>query len=171
MDRSLSLTKGLPTTGDPILTAWAAACAEHALLQFSGLADTAAGAASAAIAAARTWSDGTGAADASRDAAYAAHLSARDLQDDGYHAAAICVRGAGNAAASVDDQNLAIKAADYAVEALTLNSAPCEERYNAGSERRWQWAQLPERHRRLVFATEPVVAAASCTVDPSADRN
>ncbi|GEM_PF-1247206 len=139
-------------TGDRVLTAWAAACAEHALAQFADFADLTA---EAAVTVARAWADGSADLDACRDAAFAAHLSARELAESGYQAAATCVRSASNAAASADDSALAEVAADYAVEALTLNSAPCEQEFNTDSERRWQWQQLPETQRRSIFETEP----------------
>lgn len=139
-------------TGDRVLTAWAAECAEHALAQFADFADPTA---EAAVTAARAWASGSADLDACRDAAFAAHLSARELAEAGYHAAATCVRSASNAAASADDSALAEVAAEYATEALTLNSAPCEQGFNAESERRWQWQQLPETRRRFIFETEP----------------
>ncbi len=139
-------------SGDPVLTTWAAAVAEHALTQFPDFADATA---SQAIAAARAWAASTGTLEACRDAAFAAHLSARELSEAGYQAVANCVRAASNAAASADDPALAETAADYALEAVAMNSAPCEQQFNSGSERRWQWAQLPEPHRGQLFDAEP----------------
>ncbi|MCE1175241.1 MAG: hypothetical protein LWW77_11640 [Propionibacteriales bacterium] len=140
-------------SGDPVLTAWAAEVAAHALAQFPDFADEAA---NQAVAAAKQWAGGDAdALEACRDAAYEAHLSARSLTEAGYHALATCVRAASNAAASADDPALAEAAADYALEALTMNSAPCEQQYNAEAERRWQWEQLPEPHRAQLFETEP----------------
>lgn len=152
----------MESTGDPVLTRWAAAAVEHALAQFPDFADAAA---SNAIAAARAWADGVGPLDACRDAAFEAHLSARELSESGYQAVANCVRAASNAAASADDAALAETAADYALEAVSLNSAPCEQLFNAGSERRWQWAQLAEPHRSELFDTEPPEPdPASCAI-------
>jgi hypothetical protein len=139
-------------TGDRTLTAWAADCAEHALAGFEDFADATA---EAAIAAARAWAAGGTDLDACRDAAFEAHLSARELTETGYQAVATCVRAASNAAASADDSTLAEVSADYAVEALTLNSAPCEQQFNAEAERRWQWEQLAEPVRSTVFEAEP----------------
>jgi hypothetical protein len=139
-------------TADPVLTAWAADCAEHALAQFPDFADTAA---QEAIGAARAWArDGVG-VDACRDAAFAAHLSARELAEAGYHAVATVVRAASNAAASADDAALAEASADYAVEAVSANSAPCEHQHNLEAERRWQWERLAPAQRPRVFDTEP----------------
>lgn len=148
--------------GDPVLTRWAAATAEHALAQFVDFADAAA---TQAIEAARNWSGGEASLDDCRDAAFAAHLSARELSEAGYQAVATCVRAASNAAASADDPALAETAADYALEAITLNSAPCEQLFNAGTERRWQWSQLAEPQRSELFAEEPPEpTAASCAI-------
>lgn len=148
--------------GDPVLTRWAADCAEHLLAQFPDFADHSA---SAAIASARAWADGAGSLDACRDAAFAAHLSARELSEAGYRAAATCVRTAANAAASCDDATLAETAADYAIEALSLNSAPCELTSSVQAERRWQWTRLPEPQRSTLFADEPPEASApSCAI-------
>lgn len=152
-----------PAGGDPDharreLAAWAADCAEHALAQFPDFADAAA---NAAITATRAWAielvsspDDTR-LEACRDAALAAQLSARELDEAGYHAVAAGVRAASNAAASVDDPELVIVAADYAIEALAGNSAACELVTLTASERRWQWVRLPERHRAAVFDSEP----------------
>lgn len=144
-------------SGDPVLTLWAAEAAAHALAQFPDFADDAA---NQAVSAAKQWAAAQGNGDAEaleacRDAAFEAHLSARSLTEAGYQALATCVRAASNAAASADDPALAEAAADYALEALTMNSAPCEQQYNAEAERRWQWEQLPEPHRSQLFDTEP----------------
>lgn len=152
----------MESTGDPVLTRWAADAVEHALAQFPDFADAAA---SSAIAAARAWANDDGTLDACRDAAFEAHLSARELSESGYQAVANCVRAASNAAASADDPALAETAVDYALEAVTLNSAPCEQLFNAGSERRWQWAQLAEPQRSEIFTEEPPEPAdASCAL-------
>lgn len=139
-------------TVDRDLTAWAAACADHALSQFVDFADVRA---EAAIAAARAWAAGSGSVDACRDTAFDAHLSARELSEAGYNAVATCVRAASNAAASADDATLAETCADYAIEALQLNSAPCEQQFNVDAERRWQWEQLPLAIRSNIFDQEP----------------
>jgi hypothetical protein len=149
-------------SADPVLTRWAADCAEHVAAQFADFADTSA---ELAIASARAWADGTGSVEDCRDAAFAAHLSARDLSEAGYRAAATCVRTAANAAASCDDATLAETAADYALEALSLNSAPCELSSAVQAERRWQWTQLPEPQRSTLFDAEPPEPApASCAI-------
>lgn len=148
--------------GDPALTRWAADCAEHALAQFVDFADQPA---QAAIAAARAWAESHGTIDHCRDAAFAAQESARDLAEIGYQALASCVRAACNAAASADDPALAETAADYAYEALLLNSAPCEQTASGMSERRWQWMQLPETLRCRIFDSEPPEPGpTSCTI-------
>lgn len=137
---------------DPVLTAWAADCAEHALAQFPDFTDLQA---LAAIAAARSWASGSGTLDACRDAAMAAHFAARELAESGYQAQADVVRSASNAAASADDPSLAQVAADYAVDALAGNSAVCELPTNVGSERHWQWTRLPDARREGVLGQEP----------------
>lgn len=149
-------------SADPVLTRWAADCAEHLLAQFPDFADHHA---EAAIASARAWADGTGSADDCREAAFAAHLSARELSEAGYRAVASGVRTAANAAASCDDATLAETAADYAIEALSLNSAPCELNSAVQAERRWQWTQLPEPQRSTLFDLEPPEPdPASCAI-------
>ncbi len=151
-------------TGDPVLTGWAADCADHVLAQFVDFADQPA---QAAIAAARAWASGNGALDDCRQAAFAAQLSARDLAETGYQALTSCVRAASSAAASADDSALAETAADYAVEALLANSAPCEQSTAGMAERRWQWLRLAEEYRDQVFDSEPPEPGpASCTTNP-----
>lgn len=142
----------MEATGDPVLTAWAADCAEHALGQFPDFADPQA---LAAVAAARAWASGSGTLDACREAAMEAHFAARELAEAGYQAQADVVRSASNAAASADDAGLAEVAADYALDALAGNSAVCELPTNVGSERHWQWMRLPDARREVVFAQEP----------------
>lgn len=149
-------------TPDRVLTAWAADCAEHVLAQFPDFADDAA---QTAIAAAKAWAVGGEDLDACRDAAYDAHLSARELAEAGYHAVANAVRAASNAAASADDSALAEAGADYALEAISGNSAPCEFQHNLEAERRWQWEQLPAPIRARVFEAEPPEpGAAACAI-------
>lgn len=149
-------------SGDPVLTRWAADCAEHLLAQFPDFADHSA---EAAIASARAWADGTASADDCREAAFTAHMSARELSEAGYRAAASCVRTAANAAASCDDPTLAETAADYAIEAMSLNSAPCELSSAVQAERRWQWARLPDPQRSALFDAEPPEPSApSCAI-------
>lgn len=138
--------------GEPVLTAWAADCAEHLLTQFPDFADAAA---VTAIAAARGWVAGTRTLDDCREAALSAHRSARELAEAGYRAQADGVRAAGNAAASADDPMLAETAADYAIDALSWNSAGCERPANLAGERRWQWQRLAEPHRSRLFPEEP----------------
>lgn len=145
----------METTGDRVLTAWAAECADHVLGQFPDFADPHA---LAAIAAARSWASGSGSLDACREAAVDAHFSARDLAESGYSAYADAVRSAGNAAASADDAALAEVSADYALDALGRRSAPCELAALVANERHWQWLQLPEPQRSAVFNQEPPVA-------------
>jgi len=142
----------MEATGDHVLTAWAADCAEHALAQFPDFADPYA---LAAIATARSWASGSADLDACREAALDAHVSARHLAESGYQAYADAVRSAGNAAASADDAGLAEVSADYALDALGRNSAPCELSTTVAAERRWQWARLPEPLRGELFSQEP----------------
>lgn len=139
--------------GDRALTAWAADSVSRALAGFGEDGEDAR--VLAAIAAARAWADGSGDIDAGRDAAFEAQRAARDAHDDGYRALAIAYRAAANAAASVDDSRLATDAAGLAVEAFAANSAPCEQDFASGSERRVQWESLPEALRPSVFDAEP----------------
>lgn len=142
----------MEATGDRVLTAWAADCAEHALAQFPDFADRRA---LAAIAAARSWASGSDTLDACREAAVHAQFSARELTESGYQAQADVVRSAGNAAASADDASLAEVAADYALDALGRNSAPCELTTHVAAERHWQWTHLPQTHQGALFVEEP----------------
>ena len=79
----------------------------------------------------------------------------------------MAVRAAALAAASADDSRLAGDAAALSVEALTLNSAPCEQQSVGAGERRRQWQDLPEAFRPVVFGnTEPPLPApAACSLD------
>jgi len=46
-----------------------------------------------------------------------------------------------------------------------LNSAPCEQVSAVQTERRWQWAQLPDPQRSALFDAEPPEPApASCAL-------
>lgn len=146
---------------DRELAAWAADCAERALDRL-GAEDVRP---RAAVAAVRAWVAGSGSADASLEAAFAAQSAGRDALDAGYEAVATGYRAAAHAAASVAEPELAADAARLAIEALTLNSAVCEATPNADAERRWQWQALPEHLRPLVFDTEPPEpGAAACAV-------
>ena len=151
------------TGADRVLTGWAADSASRTLAGFGEAGDDQR--VLAAIAAARAWADGAGDLDACRDAAFDAQLAAREAQDDGYRALATAYRAAANAAASVDDHRLATDAAGLAIEAVAANSAPCEQDFAAGSERRRQWEALPEALRATVFDTEPPdPAPAACAI-------
>lgn len=154
------------TSGDPTLTLWAAACAEHALADFVAPPPLAAAVAGNAIAAARAWANGAGDLDACRASAFDAQREAGDAQDAGYGALAAAIRAASSAAASGDDERLALVAARYAREAVDLNSAGCERATRIGSERRWQWNRLDSDRRASVLGEEPPEPAASaCAVD------
>lgn len=150
--------------GDRILTGWAAASASRALAGFGGAGEEER--VLTAIAAARAWADGGGDVEACREAAFEAQLAARDAHDDGYRALASAFRSAASAAASVDDSRLATDAAELAVEAITANSAPCEQDFASGFERRNQWESLPEPLRAVVFGVEPPdPAPAACAIE------
>lgn len=147
-----------------LLTAWSADAAARALAAFAGqFPDDLAG---DALAAARAWASGAGPADACREAAFDAQATAREAHDAGYRALAVALRAVAGAAASVDDSGLAVAAATLAVEAFTLNSAPCEQVANAATERRRQWETLAAHLRPGVFGdTEPPEQApAACAL-------
>ena len=149
-------------TTDPVLTTWAADCAEHGLSRFAEVVDPRA---TEALAAARAWAAGTGTIEAADEAAWTALAAARDLDERGYRAAAVCVRAAAEAAASAGEPDLAEVAAGHVLEALRLNSAICEEQTNVDAERRWQYEQLPSPQRDQLFPTEPPLpGAASCAI-------
>jgi len=151
-------------TGDRALTGWAAACADHALAGFARpIAEDPAG---RAVAAARAWANGDGAAEAARNAAFDAHRSARDVDDAGHRALATAIRASAAAAASVDDHRLAGDAAGLALEAVQLSSAACELSSRVGAERQWQWGQLDEGRRTEVLGeVPPAPPSASCALD------
>lgn len=153
-------------SGEPALTRWAAACAEHAIGEFAQFnQDDPAG---VAIAAARAWATGGGSPEASRDAALEAQRYARTTADAGHHALASAIRAAATAAASVDDGRLGTSAAAYALEAVELSSAACELASRVAAERCWQWGQLDEHLRSPVLGDEPPAPpAAACAVDPA----
>lgn len=150
------------STPDRAMTAWAAACAEHALASFATLATD--GPAAQAISTARSWAAGATTTDACREAAVEAQRSASDAQQAGYLALATAIRSASAAAGSVDDSSLATDAAGLGVTAVELNSAACELASMRAAERRWQWAQLGPDYRAQVFASEPPLPApAACS--------
>jgi hypothetical protein len=152
------------TGGDRTLTLWAAACAEHAVAGFDAWPED--DPARRAIATARAWADGTGTTQECRDAAFDAQRFARDAHDVGHRALATAIRAASTAAASVDDPQLALVAAGYAVEAVEANSAACELASRTGGERQWQWEQLPEDRRREGLGERPPTPpAAACAVE------
>ncbi len=154
---------GADGAGDRVLTTWAADSVARALADFGEAGEDER--AQAALAAARSWAHGEGDVDACRDAAFEAQLAARDTHDDGYRALAIAFRAAASLAASVDDSRLATDAAGLAVEAIAANSAPCEQDFNTGSERRRQWQALPEALRPSVLGSEPPdPAPAACAI-------
>lgn len=148
----------------PELTQWATAAASRALAPFADLA--ADPRVKAALFAAQSWADGSGTAAQSQDAAVEAQLAARDLNEQGYTARASAVQAAALAAASAGDPQLAQQAAATALEALALNSAPCELDHNTGAERRQQWETLPAPVQ-LVSPEPPTPAAAACAVEPN----
>jgi hypothetical protein len=148
------------------LTAWAAGCAERALAAFAD--EFPEDLAGDAIPAARSWAAGEGTVEACRDAAFEAQATARGAHDAGYRALTVALRAAATAAASADDPALAGDAAALAIEALTLNSAPCEQDANGGAERRRQWETLPADLRPGMFENEPPQPpAAACAIDPA----
>ncbi len=152
----------MSTTVDPELTRWAAECVEHALSYFTeGLDDTV----QAAIDAARGWADGEVSAEDTSDAAIEAFFSARELTTEGYHAHATITRAASHAAASAEDASFATLAAEQSVEAVALNSAPCEHQSNVETERYWQWQTIPESARDEMFpAPPPEPSVAYCAI-------
>lgn len=151
-------------SGDPPLTLWAAACAEHALADFGATPPHPA--ARHALDAARAWGDGGGDPDDCRASAFEAQHEAGEAHDAGYRALASAIRAASSAAASVDDEALALTAAGYAREAVELNSAGCERTARIGAELRWQWVQLASERREILLGDEPPEPpAAACAVD------
>lgn len=144
------------------LTRWAAAAAERALAPFPELFGD--HRISGAIQAAQAWSEGTGTAQTSQDAAIEAQQVARELNETGHTARATAVQAAVLAAASLGDSRLAQQAAGTALDALALNSAPCELEHNTSAERFRQWETLPAPVQLLTPQPAPP-AAAACAVE------
>ena len=85
-----------------------------------------------------------------REAAIAAHASAREATGAAREAA----RAAGHAAATAHMADHELGAAVYAIRAVR-SASPEERRDEAGrNECRWQRAQLPEAIRELVLSDE-----------------
>jgi hypothetical protein len=144
------------------MTSWAADCVEHALVYFTeGLDDTV----QAAIDAARGWAKGEVSDEQVSDAAMDAFMSAREHTTNGYQSLATITRAASHAAASAEDVSFAALAAEQSVEAVALNSAPCEHQSNVETERYWQWETIPSSHRDELFpVAPPEPTAASCAI-------
>lgn len=146
------------------LTNWAAAAAERAL---AGFADAVSDErVAAAIAAAKAWAQGIGSAEDSREAAFGAQQAARQADEFGHGARATAMRSAALAAASAGEPELAHQAAAAAVAAIEQLSAPCEQEFSVGTERRQQWQTLPVALRRIT-PEPPAVADPTCALPSS----
>ena len=134
----VKLTKRLDEQGHKVLALWAADCAEHVLACFEEkhLEDDRP---RKAIEAARAWVRGELAMSKAREAAFAAHAAARDVDDAAAKAAA---RAAGHAAATAHVIGHARHAAAYAVAAAG----------DAATERNWQYQRLPEHLCAAAFS-------------------
>ncbi|EJN05343.1 putative immunity protein [Phyllobacterium sp. YR531] len=125
-----------------LLAIWAADCAEHVLARFETHypADDRP---RRAIEACRAWVRGDLPMAEARKAAFASHAAAREASEVEAVAAA---RSAGHAAATAHVATHAPHAATYAAKAILFES-------EVKVELAWQYAQLPEHLRAVIFPT------------------
>jgi uncharacterized protein YdhG (YjbR/CyaY superfamily) len=116
------------------LARWAADCAGHVLRRFEERYPDD-DRPRRALAAARAWARGEIRTGEARNAALAAHASARDADDAAARAAA---RAAGHAAATAHVAGHAGGAADYAIKAAVEAAKPGDAAAAAAKEREWQ---------------------------------
>jgi len=129
------------------LALWAADCAEHVLPYFEEKYPED-DRPRKAIEAGRAWTRGELAVGKAREAAFAAHATARDVEDATAIAAA---RSAGHAAATAHVTDHARHAAAYAVKAVTAAALPEDVGDAAARERKWQTHRLPEHLHSMVL--------------------
>jgi hypothetical protein len=131
-----------------LLAAWAADCAEHVLPLFVA-ANPDDDRPARAIATARAWARGEATVLEAREAAYAAHASARENTDP---AAREVARAAGHAVATAHMADHELGGAYFAIRAVRAASAPGEAVEQGKHECRWQRDRLPEEIRELVLS-------------------
>jgi hypothetical protein len=132
-----------------LLATWAADCAEHVLPLFDQeypQDDRP----RRAIETARAWARGEVTVGEARASALEAHAAARDAADDAARAAA---RAAGHAVATAHMADHALRATDYAVQAVQASLDGRDAVMAADRERTWQHERLPEEIRALVLSS------------------
>jgi hypothetical protein len=131
-----------------LLATWAASCAEHVLrLSCEQLPDD--DRPRKAIATARAWALGKATVGEARAAALKAHAAARASAIGAARAAA---RAAGHAAATAHVAEHALRAAEYAIQAMQAGCGGRDDAIAAVRERAWQQKRLPARVRALVLS-------------------
>ncbi|MFC6824687.1 putative immunity protein [Halopelagius fulvigenes] len=129
------------------LALWAADCAERVLPYFEAERPNDSRPRDG-IEAARAWvRDEIGVSEA-RDAAFAAHAAARDVERSAAREAA---RAAGHAAATAHVADHAPHAGTYAVKAAAATADAAADTTAPESEREWQRRQLPKHLRPVAF--------------------
>lgn len=132
-----------------LLATWAADCAEHVLTLFEQRYPQD-DRPRRTIETAHAWARGEVTVGEARAWALEAHAAARDAADDAARAAA---RAAGHAVATAHMADHALRAADYAVDAVKASRSGRDEVLAADRERAWQHERLPEEIRALVLST------------------
>ena len=131
------------------LASWAADCAEHVLSLFENIHQEDKRPRNA-LEAARAWARDELAMTYARKAAFAAHAAARHANNESARHAA---RAAGHAAATAHVADHARHAANYAVKAVSATEIANGDGDAASAERDWQYEQLPEHLRSVMFLT------------------
>ncbi|MFO0642677.1 MAG: hypothetical protein U0183_25825 [Polyangiaceae bacterium] len=140
----------LDDTTHRLLAAWAAACAERVLPLFVSRCPEDDRPAHA-VAVAEAWSRHEASVGEAREAAIAAHASARATEDP---VAREVARACGHAAATAHMADHELGAAYYALRAVRLSSRPAEADAACARERRAQHERLPEAIRALVLSDQ-----------------
>ena len=132
-----------------LLATWAADCAERVLPRF-GQQYSQDDRPWRAIETARAWVRGEVTVGGARAAALEAHAAARDAADAAARAAA---RAAGQAVATAHMADHALRAAEYAIQAVQAAGNGRGDVLAADRERTWQQERLPEEIRALVLSS------------------
>jgi len=132
----------LPSAEHRLLSAWAAACAEHVLPLFERE-RPADDRPRRAIETARAWAAGGIPVGTAQKAAVAAHAAARTATD---RAAVAAARAAGHAVATAHMADHSLGGTLYAMKAVEAAGG------DADAERAWAVAQLPDAVRALVVS-------------------
>ncbi len=125
-----------------LLALWAADCAEHVLSTFTDISSD--NRPQKAIELARAWASGKISVGDARNAAFAAHAAAREIQNSG-KAASTAARAAGHAVATAHMADHSLQAANYALKTIELLNMSAEDEIN------WQNETLPKDIKNLIL--------------------